>query len=237
MTDIPRHADLPDLAYPYALDALSPADRRAVEHALDRADEPTATEFRATVRAVRDTLAAMTAADSVPAPPHLEAALLAALPAAPKPARPLGISRRLLAAAAAVLILGSATGIGAVAYHNHHVSATITAQQIRTHADAQVRTIAVAGGGTLIVDASRQLDAAAIALDTVPRPATGHTIQLWLIPAAGQPHSAGLLDTLPTAGDPLIVHLGDAGTVAVTIEPAGGSPLPTTDPIAAVPID
>lgn len=67
MTDIPRHADLPDLAYPYALDALSPADRRAVEHALDRADEPTATEFRATVRAVRDTLAAMTAADSVPA--------------------------------------------------------------------------------------------------------------------------------------------------------------------------
>ena len=61
---------------------------------------------------------------------------------------------------------------------------------------------------------------------------TAHTYQLWSI-TSGQPSSLGLIGTAPN-GEALAVvraELKDIEFLAVTVEPAGGSIAPTTDPV------
>jgi anti-sigma-K factor RskA len=66
-----------------------------------------------------------------------------------------------------------------------------------------------------------------------PAPA-GRTYQLWGIPAGGAPQSLGTFaaDAAGSAGAVLRAPAGAAfGAIAVSVEPAGGSPAPTTTPI------
>ncbi|MBF6210049.1 anti-sigma factor [Nocardia puris] len=243
MPDIHSHDELLDLAYPYALDALPDADRRAVEHLLERADEETAAAFRATVRDLRETLASITMVDAVPAPPNVEAALLRALdeqaeadeedvaPARRPPAL------RWLAAAAAVLV-AVAVGVGiALSRIESTEPGTLTAAEVIAQDDVEADIAPVTGGGTLTVNSSRALGAATVAFDAVATAPEGRTYQVWLIPADGTPRSAAVLDALPSADDPLVMPVEDARTLAVSVEPAGGSPQPTSDPVVAVTFD
>lgn len=68
----------------------------------------------------------------------------------------------------------------------------------------------------------------------VPAPADDRTYQLWVVPKKGVPISAGLFR--PQEGNVLLVEkppptaIGDAAALAVTDEPAGGRPQPTTSP-------
>ncbi|WP_216894522.1 anti-sigma factor [Nocardia alni] len=254
MPDIHPHEDLLDFAHPYALDALSDQDRRAVEHMLDTTDPATAETFRATVRDLRETLALITIVDAVPAPADLEAKLQRALDAqlgagaptapddTPDEHGPTNIQdkartrlRWMAAAAAAVVVI--AAGAGAIVYSTRsHESTGISAQQVIDHADTRENALPIAGGGTINVSLSHQLNAAAISFATVPAPPANHTYQLWLISPAGQPRSAGVLPTLPTTHAPLLVRFGNSSKLAMTIEPAGGSPAPTTQPIVGVPL-
>jgi anti-sigma-K factor RskA len=104
-----------------------------------------------------------------------------------------------------------------------------------------VATMAAAGSEAKIVatwdPASRSLVVAAAA--AAPAPAA-HGHELWMIPAAGgKPHPMGMMPV----GKPMHVQLpvevaealGEGVTLAVSIEPAGGSPtgLPTGPVIAA----
>jgi anti-sigma-K factor RskA len=72
-------------------------------------------------------------------------------------------------------------------------------------------------------------------LDNLPQPATDRAYQVWLIPSGGQPIGAGV--SPPGTGGaqtiPLDRPLTNIQTVAVTQEPAGGSPAPTSDIVAA----
>jgi anti-sigma-K factor RskA len=81
------------------------------------------------------------------------------------------------------------------------------------------------GGGTLYVSDG----GAVVVLDDVPAPGNGRTYQLWAI-ARSKPLSMGLID-----GRGRVVQMldwrGRAESFAVTIEPAGGSPVPTSDPV------
>jgi anti-sigma-K factor RskA len=76
----------------------------------------------------------------------------------------------------------------------------------------------------------------AVAFDRLPPTADGRVYQLWVIPPGGTPISAALLDL---QADGTAIALGSpasssrVGTVAVTIEPAGGVPQPTGDMIVA----
>ncbi|WP_280333088.1 anti-sigma factor [Nocardia wallacei] len=232
-------ADLLDLAYPYALDALPPDDRRAVENMLDDAESGVADDFRATVRELRETLAMMTVVDAVPAPAGLEAAVQRALDRElERPARAFGLARRtrwLAAAAAVVVAVGAAAGITVYRSQSHR-SGEVTAQHIIEQPDARASVVPVSGGGTATVQLSRRLDAAVVSFDTVAAPPADRTYQLWLISGTGQVRSAGVLTGLPTARSPLLVHVGDAVQLALSIEPAGGSPAPTTDPLVGVPL-
>ncbi|WP_067535646.1 anti-sigma factor [Nocardia crassostreae] len=245
MPDLSRPADLGDLAQPYALDALTAVERQAVDELLSRATDAEAAAFRNTVRDIRDTLADMTIVDAHDAPPGLEASIQRALDrqldAAPSATPPRATSsartatlghRRALtwiaaAAAVAALVIG---GLIVKDLSQHRDPETITAEQVRTEADA------LSGGGTVTVDTSRLLNAALVFFDAVPAPPPGHAYQLWLIPDGGPPRSAGVPETLPTERAPLLMRPGDARALAVSIEPVGGSAQPTTDPIVAIPL-
>jgi hypothetical protein len=70
-----------------------------------------------------------------------------------------------------------------------------------------------------------------VGLDPAP---AGRTYQAWYIDAAG-PHSAGLM-AVDSDGYAVMVDdqpMMGATVVALTVEPSGGSDLPTTDPFAA----
>jgi hypothetical protein len=67
---------------------------------------------------------------------------------------------------------------------------------------------------------------------SLPRLDSGKTFELWVIPAKGNPVPAGLFQSEPDA-TAVFVRPGpveNAAAIAVTIEPAGGSPQPTTTP-------
>ncbi|WP_067564755.1 anti-sigma factor [Nocardia acidivorans] len=235
---MPEHHedDLLELAYPYALDALTESERESVEQLLNDADEPTATDFRRTVREIRETLAAMTTTDAHPAPPSVEEALQRALD------EQLGTTslnarrgrRRLLAAAALIAVIALGAVI-AVTVNRSGESASVTAEQVRTHADTHGETAQLAVGGTITVNASRDLNTATVSFAQVPNPPDGRSYQLWSIPRAGQPHSVTVFSTLPTDSAPLLIRLDQAAQIALSVEPAGGSPQPT-DPVGAVPV-
>ena len=74
----------------------------------------------------------------------------------------------------------------------------------------------------------------------LPALAPDRTFQLWLIPGQGAPESAGVFQP-NAAGDFVDVRTTPVDTtriqaVAVSVEPPGGSPAPTTKPVLVVPL-
>ncbi|WP_327146063.1 anti-sigma factor [Nocardia sp. NBC_01327] len=239
-----QHADLLELAIPYALDALADTEREEVEQRLSRADEPVAADFRATVRDIREAMASMTVVDARPAPPELEAALQRALDrqiaesgTGATQAIPLrrrrAVTLRWIAAAAVVVAIALGTTI-AVHRSGSTDSGAVTASQVLTHSDTRAATEELTGGGTVTVNASRELDAATVSFAAVPAAPADHTYQLWLLPEGGQPKSAGIVTSLPTDRAPMLMRLDHAQGIALSVEPAGGSDQPTTTPLVAV---
>ncbi|MGQ4616040.1 RskA family anti-sigma factor [Nocardia sp. R7R-8] len=75
----PGRADLLDLAYPYAMDAVAEIERRRIENRLATTDSGTAAAFPDTVRRIRETLAALSATAAVHPPSTLESRILRAI--------------------------------------------------------------------------------------------------------------------------------------------------------------
>ena len=73
----------------------------------------------------------------------------------------------------------------------------------------------------------------------LPQLAPDRTFQLWLVPANGAPHSAGIFrpNALGEAiySSPALAANSNAAAVAVSVEPRQGSPAPTTKPVIVVP--
>ncbi|NEW45407.1 anti-sigma factor [Nocardia cyriacigeorgica] len=112
----------------------------------------------------------------------------------------------------------------------------VTADQVLQQPDARTATSPVSTGGTLVAYISDELGAVAVTFDAVPPPPDGYAHQLWLIGQEGVPRSAGVLTGLPTPDAPYVAEFAASDQLAVTVEPDGGSPGPTTDPIAALPL-
>ncbi|WP_280396772.1 RskA family anti-sigma factor [Nocardia carnea] len=75
--------DLVDLAIPYALDAVSAAERVDIEHRLRAADHVTGRTFDDLVRGAREAMGALSVLDAQPPPARVEARILAALDSRP----------------------------------------------------------------------------------------------------------------------------------------------------------
>jgi anti-sigma-K factor RskA len=74
----------------------------------------------------------------------------------------------------------------------------------------------------------------------LPQLTAGKTYEFWLVPAKGNPQPAGLFKTNAQgiAVNVLAqsINPSDYAAVAVSIEPTGGSPQPTSTPILIVPL-
>lgn len=81
---------------------------------------------------------------------------------------------------------------------------------------------------------ARQLMVAEVKMPAVP----GRDYQLWLIPADGKPRSMGVMPNVPhlrlALAEPLAAMLAEGVTLAVSVEPTGGSPTDApTGPVVA----
>lgn len=241
--------ELLELAYPYALDAVSDSERSDIDRRLAGAPRATAGEFARIVRDVRETMAIESVLDAHAPPPMLKARVFGALedPGGSKVTR-IGAHRakarsrsRAVLAAAAVVVVAIAVAVGVIVVQRGNDGEPIgppTIAQVLQEKDNRVSSAAIAAGGTVTVTVSPRLDVAVVALDEVAPPPQGSVYQLWLVPANGSPVSAGTIgaSTMPPPSGKLVTGVGTANSVAVSVEPGEGSPQPTTDPIVNVPL-
>ncbi|MEW2811511.1 anti-sigma factor [Streptomyces massasporeus] len=256
-----RREDLHSLAAPYALDALEPPERVRFQKHLRDCDRCAAEVRALTEDAVRlawSTTApppaalrdrVMLAVRTTPQDPAPQGA-------AREPARtratqlpphvwgnqppPRQRQRRRIplfvpfatATAAAALVVASLFAVQA-----NRTQDRLTAEQDRSRdiahvlaaPDARASSGRDGRGRTIGVVASATEGSAVVTLGGYGTPAGGRVHQLWLMRPGAQPRSLGLFE-----GDTPLVATGlgtSATSLAVTVEPGGGSPQPTTQPI------
>ncbi|MBV9353461.1 MAG: anti-sigma factor [Mycobacterium sp.] len=227
----PTDIELLELATPYAMHAVSDAERADIERRVAAAPSPVAEAFRKEVRTVRETLAAVSAATAAEPPAHLRAGVLTA-------ARSLASRRSrwrtaVLAAAAAIVVGLAAFGIGVVLRPSAPPS---VADQVLAAPD--VRTVSGRlGAGTATVMFSRDKNAGVLVMNNVAPPSPGSVYQMWLL-GARAPTSAGTMDTKTVAPSTtaVISGLGNSTALAFTLEPGAGSPQPTGSILAQLPL-
>ncbi|MGX5696624.1 anti-sigma factor [Agromyces soli] len=100
--------------------------------------------------------------------------------------------------------------------------------------DAERSSTEVAGGGTVTLVWSAEQGASAIIAEALPALGDDQTYELWYIDESGAA-AAGTFDTGGTETWRVLEGEFVPGTaVGITVEPAGGSEQPTTDPIAVI---
>jgi anti-sigma-K factor RskA len=227
----PTGFDLLELATPYALNAISDNERATVDRGLAVAPAPIVASFNDEVRAVRETMAIVSAATSAEPPAELRAAVLAAVQSE-KPHQ-LRLRTALLAAAAAIIVGLAAFGIG-IAFRPAHTP-TMT-EQIMAAPDKRTVSDQLAGGTATVVF-SREINAGVVTMSNVPPPSQGTVYQMWLIDDKG-PVSAGTLDAgeVTPSATHLLRNIGKSGVLAFTVEPGKGSVQPTGTIITKLPL-
>jgi anti-sigma-K factor RskA len=226
----------------YAVDALDAAERAEFEQHL-----AVCADCRAEVASFHETTALLAETEAETPPASLRAGVLSGIsqvrPLPPEATSPTVatvatvVRRRrapqLLAAAAAVVLLA----VGAVLWHPWQTThREDLAAQVLGAPDAVKIIEKVPGGhGELTLVRSASLNRAVLIGHDVPPAPSGKTYQMWLQQPGQSMVSAGLM---PRADEATLLA-GDAATAsaaAVSVEPAGGSEHPTTDPVAVFPL-
>jgi anti-sigma-K factor RskA len=260
-----------DLAELYALDAISEAERAAIDRYISAAPDAERTSFLERVRQARETLATSFTAEAEP-PADLFARIVSQLPsvtqlpadgpteviAAPAatatPAaqplaealdelaaarvrreerrRPAGARRWLTAVAAAAVIALGGVGVGAyITDQNDPLNQVVRADDVRE------ASVPVAAGGTATVLISSSKDAVVVKMNGVPAPPAGKVYQMWLIPKDGSaPVSQGLMDEAALSKPAVVKGIASAAALGITVEPVGGSAIPTFPTVATAPL-
>jgi anti-sigma-K factor RskA len=253
-----------ELAEIYALDAISDAEREAIDTYVSGAPEAERASFNERVRQARETLAMSFTAEEEP-PADLFARIVAQLPAAapaaeaaeanaaanraaePAPADDLSAARqrrevRRRSAGLRNWLIGVAAAaviaLGGVGIGAYVANQNDPLRQVIEAQDARQATVDVSGGGTATVSISPSRDALVVRMKDVPPPPTGKVYQMWLIPKDGStPVSQGLMDAEALSKPALVKGIGSAAALGITVEPAGGSATPTLPTVAAAPLN
>lgn len=237
----PLDPELIALATPYALHAVSESELADIERRLAAAPPQVARAFTDEVRAVRETMAVISAATAVQPPAELRERILTTIAEAPSvatvhqlPSRASRWRTVVLAAAAALVVGLGALGVGMTF---RPASPPSTAEQVFAAPDVRTVSGDIPAGGTATVVFSREKDAGVLVMNNVPPPAPGTVYQMWLIDDTG-PRSAGTMDTQQVAPSTTAVlpDLGDSDVLAFTVEPGGGSAQPTSPVFAELPL-
>jgi anti-sigma-K factor RskA len=249
-----RDGDLLDLAVPYALDAVSDDERAEIEIQLAAAGLPVADAFYDEVRAVRETMAMVSAADIAQPPARLRDQLLSTVardgrrdnvrtlpPRQPGDASPHRWRTALLSAAAALVIGLTAVGVGMSIRPStpapQSVAQQSTAEQVFSASDVHTVSGAIPAGGKATVVFSRDRNAGVLVMNDVPPPKPGTVYQMWLVSPDGE-SSAGTMDAEAVAPSTTAVleNIGNSTKLAFTVEPGTGSTKPTGALIAELPL-
>jgi anti-sigma-K factor RskA len=249
------HDDAHLLSGAYALDALTAEEAAALEAAMQESEE-----LRGEVVGLTDTAVVLGLSVPPAAPPAaLRGRLLEAIETLPQEAAPAGVTaeaetvptpmpngvhvpprrprrRRgrmaaLLAAAAAAVLIFS----GGFLLQRTLLEPQGEFSRVTQAADVHIADATVTGGGTAKVYWSRSEHRTAVVLIGVETP-SDRVLQLWSI-RGDTVTSAGLYE--PQGGDRYALLSGTPARgeqLAVSVEPAGGSPQPTTKPIVVVPL-
>jgi hypothetical protein len=140
-----------------------------------------------------------------------------------------------VAAAAALFIGGGVVGTAVSGGFGTSTVTDVSASglaQITAAADSQRSTVPVEGGGTATLVWSNSLGRSAVVVDGLAQLPDDKVYEAWYIDADG----AAPAGTFTAAGDGTSWHvlagaMSPGDTIGVTVEPAGGSQAPTTDPI------
>ncbi|MGP9723233.1 anti-sigma factor domain-containing protein [Corynebacterium sp. AOP40-9SA-29] len=241
-----------------ALDALDSAQDVREAEALAASDPDAA----AALRRYREVAAQLAAVHETAPPPEVKEAVMRRLaedgadtpdaPAAPDaqvaPVTQLDGYRRsrrtawvMTAVAAVSLAVAVPSLTVAISQHNTSVQAEDTTREITrllTSPDATVTSEGVGDGtqGSVAVVAAGG-EMTVIARD-LPGVADDRVYQLWALDDAGEPASAGLFDgsdgIISVNADGVVSGGVGPAAMAVTEEPAGGSPAPTSDPVVVL---
>jgi anti-sigma-K factor RskA len=235
------------LTGPYVLDALPDDERAGFEtHLADCA------ACRQEVAELIEVSARLGSAAAAEPPDRLKGSVMAAigttrqLPPQPRhrgapadePAPPRTYTRRnLFALAAAGLAVAGAGGFAVDQYRDATRARQETAQLAALLAAPDARTARgpVKGGGRATVVSSRSQDTAMVILDALPEAPDAHEYQLWFLDDEQNARSIGLIGGKPARTSTVTAGgLGDAAAFGLTVEPDGGSPEPTTDPLTVL---
>jgi anti-sigma-K factor RskA len=130
--------------------------------------------------------------------------------------------------AAAVLLVVGAVGVVVSRDTGGGGAVTPAVSQVFAAADAHTATVDTSNGGRVTVATSRRLGRMAVETDALPSPGDHRVYQLWAV-HNGVPTSAGVVRDLKAGAAMAMPASGT--TVAITIEPAGGSQEPTSKPV------
>ena len=139
------------------------------------------------------------------------------------------------AAAVAVLIGGGFVVANTLSSTSQTPPQASGVEKIQAADDARQDTADIATGGTATVVWSYELGQAAIIADGMEALTDEQVYELWYINESG-PRPAGLftVDESGTISKVLDGDMQPGDVIGVTIEPKGGSELPTTDPIVGI---
>ena len=193
----PNDFELLELATPYALDAVTDSERADIDRRLAAAPSPVAAAFGDEVRAVRETMAVVSAATAAEPPARLRAAVLAlAEPVKLQTEAPIELAHSGYRCCSRGGRGGGGRirrrGADAAGRHRRRLpSKILSAPDVRTVSGPL-------GGGTATVMFSRDRNAGVLVMNNVPPPSPGTVYQMWLIGDKG-PTSAGTMDTAAVA--------------------------------------
>ena len=228
--------DVHKLTGAYAVDALDDLERARFEQHLSGCED-----CRAEVAELLETAALLAETTATPPPASLRESVLAGIsqvrPLPPELPRPAEASRRgawipLLVAAALVLFVG----VGAMIvqpWADDSGRGTLTAtEQVMRADDAQEVFVDLGEAGRATVVRSKSVDRAVIVTEDMVAAPSGKAYELWFQTPTEDMVPAGMM---PEGSDQTMLLEGsaaDAIAVGITVEPEGGSPEPTSEPIA-----
>ncbi|MET9375448.1 anti-sigma factor [Streptomyces sp. NPDC002992] len=241
--------DMHLLSGAYALDALSDTERAAFEQHLTECDS-----CAQEVRELSETAARLALAVSAPVPDSLHDSVMRQVPlvrqvpptvpgaAVPLPRRKATARRGLVWALAAGIASAVVLGGTAVVQTNLARDAERDTRRVQQAADAVAAVLSAPDAqlaatrlphdatGTVVVSRSR--DRAVFTATGLVEPPAGKVYQLWF-DDQGTMRPAGVIDPDRTSSVTLLDGpVAEATGMGITLEPAGGSPQPTTPPLA-----
>lgn len=233
------------LAGPYVLDAVDDLERARFERHLDSCRDCREEVFDLTAAAIE--LSLLTVQEPPPAlRDRVMAEITAVRPLPPLTATPMRPRRRrrarwLPAVAAAALIAGAGGAAVSQPWERPSSPVVAVADQVRQAPDAQRVSVELSDGARATVIRSASVGRAILVTRDLPAPPSQRVYQLWLKNRAGTFVSAGLIPptTGPVTQERTVLLDGDARdaqAAGITVEPAGGSVAPTSDPIALFPL-